>query len=472
MQANARFEKEVAAGKPTGVVSALDRFLVTVKGLRGVTIGSLVLFETGQKGMVREVSGGHVTVLNIDRNSPSIGGLAVVAERELGIPVGEGLIGRVVDPFGQPLDGKGPIQHAGTHPAFFPAPSIAERSMLQDQLPTGVSIVDSLFPIVLGQRIAVLGDSKSGKTSFLLQMGAQQAGTQRVVVYVLIGKRRVDVDKTISTLRETGALEHSIVVVASIFDSLAQSYIAPYAGCAMAEYLWHGGRDVVIVYDDLASHAKAYREISLLAKANPGRESYPGDMFYAHSSLLERAGKLAKNEKTLTALPVVITPGDDITANLPTSIMSITDGQIIFDLEHFRQNIRPAVNIGLSVSRVGGRAQNSRQKNLTSKLFKLLAEYRQTREFSHFASEMSMESKRLLTLGGQLYETFRQSPAERFSLEEQLLMFETLVKAGGASSLNIAQLKQRARELAAEGGAENEATLDILLADVTVEAVV
>ncbi len=471
MQASGRFEKEVAAGKPTGVVSALDRFLVTVKGLRGVTIGSLVLFETGQKGMVREVSGGHVVVLNIDRTSPAIGGLAVVAERELGIPVGEGLIGRVVDPFGQPLDGKGLIQHAGTHPAFFPAPSIAERSMLQDQLPTGVSIVDSLFPIVLGQRIAVLGDSKSGKTSFLLQMGAQQAGTDRIVVYVLIGKRRVDVDKIISTLRETGAMEHSIVVVASIFDSLAQSYIAPYAGCAMAEYLWHSGRDVVIVYDDLASHAKAYREISLLAKANPGRESYPGDMFYAHSSLLERAGKLAKNEKTLTALPVVITPGDDITANLPTSIMSITDGQIIFDLEHFRQNIRPAVNIGLSVSRVGGRAQNSRQKNLTSKLFKLLAEYRQTLEFAHFASEMSMESKRLLTLGGQLYETFRQTPAERFSLEEQLLMFETLVKAAGASSLNIAQLKQRARELAAEGGADNEATLDMLLADVTVEAV-
>lgn len=468
MQADQKFEKAVAGGNATGTVVALNEFIITVKGLRGASVGSFVLFESGQKGMVREIDQDQVIVLNIDTAIPALGSLVVMVERELSIPVGDGLIGRVVDPFGRPLDGKGPIQFTTSQPAFFPAPSITDRSTLNEQLPSGVSMVDTLFPVVLGQRIALLGDSKSGKTTFLLQMGAEQANTGRIVVYVLIGKRHVDVDNIISTLNTNGAMSHSVVVVANIFDSLVESYLAPYAGCAMAEYLWRNGRDVVIAYDDLASHAKVYREISLLAKSSPGRESYPGDMFYAHSSLLERAGKLKSNGKTLTALPVVVTPGDDITAYLPTSIMSITDGQIIFDLENFRKNVRPAVNTGLSVSRVGGRAQNTRQKKLTATMFKVLGSYKQASEFAHFASEMSDDSQRSLLLGRQLYDGLRQGPSDLYTLREQLLLFETILRGTGTKKLDITKLKSRLKDFAETMTEDNDAIMDQLLAEVAV----
>jgi F-type H+-transporting ATPase subunit alpha len=324
-----------------------------------------------------------------------------------------------------------------------------ERSILKDQLPSGVTIVDTLFPIVLGQRIAVLGDTKSGKSSFLLQLGINQSSTDRIVVYVLIGKRRIEIDQTITTLTETGALASSIVIVANIFDSLAQSYLAPYIGCAIAEYLWHDkNRDVVVIYDDLSSHAKIYREVSLLASANPGRDSYPGDMFFAHSSLLERAGKLNKNGKTLTALPVIVTPGDDITAFLPTSVMSITDGQIIFDLSTFRQDIRPAVNAGLSVSRVGGRAQTARQKLISTTISKKLADYRLAIEFAHFGSDLAEETRMTLRLGRMINRAFHQDTIERYSLAEQQLILQTVLLSGGTREIDMNILKRRAREQA------------------------
>jgi F-type H+-transporting ATPase subunit alpha len=305
-----------------------------------------------------------------------------------------------------------------------------------------------MFPVVLGQRIAVMGDTKSGKTAFLTQLGVNQVGTDRIVIYVLIGKRRLEIDALLARLNETGAIQNSIVIVANIFDSLAQSYLAPYVGCSIGEYLWYHGRDVVVIYDDLSSHAKVYREVSLLASANPGRDSYPGDMFYAHSSLLERAGKLAANGKTLTALPAVVTPGDDITAYLPTSIMSITDGQIIFDLATFRQNIKPAVNAGLSVSRVGGRAQNARQKKLSGALFKSLAKYRQAAEFSHFGADMAPETAQALALGQQINEAFRQTPGELFSLTEQELIIAAVMEVAGQRKLNVGLLKMKVKELA------------------------
>jgi len=446
---NAAFEALVAAGNSTGEVVGVERFLVLVKGLDGVAVGSVVMFDSGQRGLVREIDNQTVTVLNLDSESTAIGSLVVLQGLTLTTPVGEALIGRVVSPLLRPLDGKGELTLSEERDVFGEAPGLLERNLLKDQLYSGVTMVDMLFPVVLGQRIAIMGDAKSGKSTFITQLGVNQTGSDKIVVYVLVGKRRIEVDQLITQLNKSGAIANSIVVVANVFDSLAQSYIAPYVGCAIAEHLWYKGtHDVVVIYDDLSAHAKIYRELSLLARVNPGRDSYPGDMFFAHSSLLERAGKLSSNDKTLTALPVVVTPGDDITAYLPTSIMSITDGQIIFDLATFRQNIRPAVNTGLSVSRVGGRAQSSSQQALSGTLMKQLAAYRQAQEFAHFGSDLSPESKQTLEIGRQLHEVLRQAPAELYSITEQQLALRAIIIGQGSQTLNIKALKDQAREIA------------------------
>lgn len=473
MYDDSTFKQLVASNQPTGEVIGVERFLVRIKGLDSVAIGALVLFENGQRGMVREISKESVLVLNLETETTQLGTLVVLQDNQLITQVGEGLIGRVIDPLLRPLDGKGQITAAATWPVYNQAPSLTERSILKDQLPTGVTVVDTLFPVVLGQRIAVLGDTKSGKSSFLLQLGINQAKTDRVVIYVLIGKRRVEINQVLSTLTQTGAIKNSIVIVANMFDSLVQSYLAPYIGCAIGEYLWHEkNRDVVIIYDDLTSHAKVYRELSLLAQVSPGRDSYPGDMFFAHSSLLERAGKLSKNSKTLTALPVVLTPNDDITAYLPTSIMSITDGQLIFDLKTFRQNIRPAVNAGLSVSRVGGRALSPRQKTVAGAMFKRLAEYRQAQEFAHFGSDLTIESRATLLIGQLINDVFRQAPTDLYTSTEQLLMLEVVLASQGTRSLNVGLLKLKVRDAAKAVQTEADIDLQIpaLLEAVTIGA--
>lgn len=444
---NPLFQRLVEADNLTGEVMAVNSFIIEVRGLEGVRLGAQILFQDGQRGIVREAYGNRVILFNIDSEKMQLGTLAVVEHDELQVPVGRGLVGRVVTPMGVPLDGKGPIKTTETSGIFKPAPGIMARNMLNEQLASGVSAVDSFFPIVLGQRIAILGDSKSGKSTFLSQLSASQDGTDRIVVYVLIGKRKVDVEKLLRGLRESGAMEHTIVVQADIFDSLTQSYLAPYAACAMAEYLWYGNEDVIIMYDDLSSHAEAYRQLSLLQEVDPGRDSYPGDIFYAHSSLLERAGKLKSNNKTLTSLPVVLTPNDDITAYLSTSIMSITDGQIIFDLGIFRQGVRPAVNAGLSVSRVGGQAQTTRQKRLSSTLFKTLARYHQAEEFSHFSSQLSKETLIDLTLGKQIFEALQQPPEERHSLVQQQLLLETIMAGGGEGTIDVPALKAAVKDV-------------------------
>lgn len=451
---NQTFQQLVEADNLTGEVVSTNSFIVEVKGLEGIRIGAQVLFEDGQRAIVREAYGDRVILFNIDTERISPGTLAVVQQDTLAVPVGAGLIGRVITPLGQPLDGKGPLEYSEVSGIFNPAPGIMARSMLNEQLESGVTAVDSFFPIVLGQRIAILGDSKSGKSTFLSQLSASQEGKDRIVVYVLMGRRKVDVEKLLSNLRESGAMEHTIVVMADIFDSLTQTYLAPYAACAMAEHLWYGkgekgegGRDVIIMYDDLSSHAEAYRQLSLLQEIDPGRDSYPGDIFYAHSSLLERAGKLKTNMKTLSSLPVVLTPNDDITAYLPTSIMSITDGQIIFDLGIFRKGIRPAVNAGLSVSRVGGQAQTKRQKIMSSTLFKTLAKYRQADEFSHFSSQLSKETRIDLNMGKFIYQALQQPPEELHSLVVQQLLMETILHNPGAE-VDVPGLKKSADELA------------------------
>lgn len=447
---NQTFQSLVEDNQLTGEVVAANSFIVEVKGLEGVRLGAQVLFEDGQRGVVREAYGDQVILFNITSEKMEPGTLAVVESDLLSVPVGQELVGRVISPMGEALDGKGAIRTKETSGIFNQAPGIMARSMLNEQLASGVTAVDMFFPVVLGQRIAILGDSKSGKSTFLSQLSANQAGTDRIVVYVLIGKRKVDIETLLAGLQESGAMDHTIVVLADIFDSLTLSYLAPYAACAMAEYLWNNGQDVVVIYDDLSSHAEAYRQLSLLQEVDPGRDSYPGDMFYAHSSLLERAGKLLKNDKTLTALPVIVTPNDDITAYLSTSIMSITDGQIIFDLGVFRQGIRPAVNAGLSVSRVGGQAQTVRQKRLSGSLFKKLAKYHQAEEFSHFGSSLSKDAAIDLLVGKQIYEALQQPPEERNSLVEQQLVLETILLGEGKLEIDVAALKKSVKQVASE----------------------
>lgn len=447
---NARFQKLVEADNLTGEVSSTNSFIVEVKGLNGVKLGSQVLFEDGQRGLVREAYRDRALLFNIDSEKISPGTLAVVESDKLEIPVGKELVGRVVNPLGVPLDGKGPLKAKKRSGVFNKAPGIMDRSMLNEQLASGVAAVDMFFPIVLGQRIAILGDSKSGKSTFLSQLSASQSGTDRIVVYAMIGKRKVDVEMLLGMLIESGAIEHSIVVIADIFDSLTMSYLAPYAACAMAEELWCSGQDTVIIYDDLSSHAEAYRQLSLLQEVDPGRDSYPGDMFFAHSSLLERAGKLKDNNKTLTALPVVITPNNDITAYLSTSIMSITDGQIVFDLNVFREGMKPAVNAGLSVSRVGGQAQTKRQKRLSGNLFQKLAAYHRAAEFSHFGSSLSIEAAKDLNLGKQIYAALQQRPEEIYSLATQQLVLETIILGEAKSEVDVAALKEGANKISHE----------------------
>ncbi len=443
---NQKFQQLVEKDNLTGNVVSTNSFIVEVKGLEGVRIGSKFLFEDGQLGLVREAYGDRVILFNIDTERIQPGTLAVVEDDMLSVPVGKGLVGRVVTPLGVPLDGKGAVHATEKSGIFNPAPGIMARNVLNEQLESGVTAVDMFFPVVLGQRIAILGDSKAGKSTFLSQLSASQEGKDRVVVYVLIGKRKVDVERLLSGLRGSGAIEHTIVVQADIFDSLTQSYLAPYAACAMAEYLWYKGQDVIIIYDDLSSHAEAYRQLSLLQEIDPGRDSYPGDMFYAHSSLLERAGKLKTNNKTLTSLPVVLTPNDDVTAFLPTTIMSITDGQIIFDLGLFRSGIRPAVNAGLSVSRVGGQAQTKRQKQLTSGLFQRLANFHQAEEFSHFGSSLSKDATIDLKLGRQIYDALSQTPEQLLSLSQQQLLAETILLGKGEAVIDMPGLKEAVKK--------------------------
>jgi len=457
---NPEFQKLVEADQLTGEVVAVNRFIVEVKGLEGVRLGAQVLFQDGQRAFVREAHGDRVILYNLDSENLALGTLAVVQSDQLVVPVGPELVGRVIDPMGRPLDGGPALNTTHTSNIFNPAPGIMDRKMLDEQLVSGVPAVDSFFPIVLGQRIAILGDSKSGKSTFLNQLTANQQGSNRIAVYVLIGKRKVDIEHLLTSLRESGAMDHTIVVLANIFDALTMSYIAPYAACSMAEYLWYGdgetGEDVIIMYDDLSSHAEAYRQLSLLQEVDPGRDSYPGDIFYTHSSLLERAGKLLANGKTLTSLPVVLTPNDDITAFLPTNIMSITDGQIIFDLSYFRKGVRPAVNAGLSVSRVGGQAQNKRQKQLSTSLFKALAKYRQADEFSHFSSQLSAETRTDLARGRHLYAALQQPPEELHSLIEQQLMLEVIMHSPDDRAMDVAGLKLAVKQRASEATSDDE----------------
>ena len=442
---------ELHAGhQQVGFVISVGDGIATIKGLRDVEYGEIVLFDCGVKGMVQDIrtDGTNGIVLFGDDSEIYEGSRVVRTQRTAGIPISTKILGRIIDPLGKPVDGGGEIGAKEYYPIERPAPGIIERKSVNRPLETGILAIDSMFPIGRGQRELIIGDRQTGKTTIATDTIINQKGKNVVCVYVAIGQKATSIAKVVSTLKKYDAMDYTVVVSSPASDAASLQYIAPYAGCAVAEYFMYHGRDVLIVYDDLSKHAVAYRTLSLLLERSPGREAYPGDVFYLHSRLLERSAQLSDKLSggSMTALPIVETQAGDVSAYIPTNIISITDGQIFLESELFFAGQRPAINVGLSVSRVGGSAQTNVMKKSVGTVRLDLAQYREMQAFSQFGGDLDASTARQLRYGAGLMQLLRQQNNSPMSLHSQVI---TLICAQARLFVDvpIKQIKSVQQEL-------------------------
>ena len=437
--------KPAATSEEGGVVISSADGIVEVEGMDRAVYGEIVTFENGAKGMVESVEPGRLGIMLFDgAETVGVGTMVTRSGKRAGIPVGDGFLGRVIDPLGEPIDGKGPIEAVGYNPIEKQAPGILERQSVDTPLHTGILAIDSMFPIGRGQRELIIGDRQTGKTSIATDAILNQKDTGVLCIYVAIGQKASSIARVAEDLKKHGAMSYTTIVAATASDSAPLQYIAPYAGTALAEYFMAQGKSVLIVYDDLSKHAVAYRAISLLLRRSPGREAYPGDVFYLHSRLLERSCRMRDDlgGGSITALPIVETQAGDVSAYIPTNVISITDGQIFLESALFNAGNRPAVNVGLSVSRVGGAAQTKAMKKANSNLRIELAQYKDMESFAQFSSDLDAETRRQLEHGKALTEMLKQPLYQPKSDAEQVVIL-TLASHGMLDTLPLAE--QRAK---------------------------
>ena len=420
-----------------GTVTWVGDGIANIDGIDHAVYGEIVLFDCGVKGMVQDIRRDEIGCILFGRDTEIREGSRVVRTgKRAGVPVGDGFKGRVIDALGAPIDGAGPIKEDGYRPVEEPAPSIVDRQSVSEPLETGILSIDSMFPIGRGQRELIIGDRQTGKTSIALDTILNQKGKDVICIYVAIGQKASTVAKLVSTLKKHQAMDYTVVLSATASDPAPLQYIAPYSGTALAEYFMHQGKDVLIVYDDLSKHAVAYRALSLLLERSPGREAYPGDVFYLHSRLLERSARLSdeKGGGSITALPIIETQAGDVSAYIPTNVISITDGQIFLESDLFFEGMRPAVNVGLSVSRVGGAAQTKAMKKAAGSIRIDLAQYREMEVFTQFSSDLDSATKEQLAHGRALMELLKQPLEHPLSMAEQVI---TLCAANGRMFIDL-----------------------------------
>ena len=458
--------KPAATSAEGGVVIASADGIVQVDGMDRAVYGEIVTFENGAKGMVESVDPGKLGVMLFDgAESVGVGTLVTRSGKRAGIPVGDAFLGRVIDPLGEPIDGKGPIESVGYNPIEKQAPGILERQSVDTPLHTGILAIDSMFPIGRGQRELIIGDRQTGKTSIATDAILNQKDTGVLCIYVAIGQKASSIARVAEDLKKHGAMSYTTIVAATASDSAPLQYIAPYAGTALAEYFMAQGKSVLIVYDDLSKHAVAYRAISLLLRRSPGREAYPGDVFYLHSRLLERSCRMRDDlgGGSITALPIVETQAGDVSAYIPTNVISITDGQIFLESALFNAGNRPAVNVGLSVSRVGGAAQTKAMKKANANLRIELAQYKDMESFAQFSSDLDAETRRQLEHGKALMEMLKQPLYQPKSDAEQVVIL-TLASHGMLDSLPTTEQRAKTTAFVRQFRANVSGTMDAITA--------